>query len=152
MTENERSQLEAIHALAPAAGSGVGAALAQRFFARPDWLDKLEAGLINALEAQHKIYDKSAGGVVTYPDGKTQLAAVFGLMAHMEGEPVKRIIHEVRRGRDAESLQDELSRSPALREAAREMLEAAEHAAGGPSVEPGEVIELPPAAGAAGGF
>jgi hypothetical protein len=153
MTDLEKEQWEAIRALAPAAGTGVGSALAQRFFGRPDWLDKLEASLINALGAEHRVYGGKGVGIITYPDGKTQLAAVLGLMSHMDGEPVKRIIHEVRRGRDAESLQDELTRSPALREAAREMLDAAEKSAGsGAAVEPSAVIDLPPADGAAGSF
>jgi len=142
-----------LSALAPAAGTGIGAQIAAGFLARGDWLALCVDALVAALQANCKVYDKANNCLVTYPDGRTRLEAVHKIWSHLEGEPVKRIIHEVRRGRDAESLQDDLARSPALREAAAEMLAAAERqAAGGAQVEPGAVIDLPPTDSAAGSF
>jgi NAD(P)-dependent dehydrogenase (short-subunit alcohol dehydrogenase family) len=149
----DTTQQNDLSALAPAAGSGIGAQIAAGFLARGDWLALCIDALVAALQANCKVYDKANNCLVTYPDGRTRLEAVHKIWSHLEGEPVKRIIHEVRRGRDAESLQDELTRSPALREAAREMLDAAEKSAGsGAAVEPSAVIDLPPADGAAGSF
>lgn len=142
----------ALEALAPAAGSGAGEVIAAEFVARPNWVKKCVDALYTALDAKTVVVCRD-GTEHSSPDGRTQLMAVIAVWNHLSGEPVKRIIHEVRRGRDAESLQDELTRSPALREAAREMLDAAEKSAGsGAAVEPSAVIDLPPADGAAGSF
>lgn len=47
-------------------------------------------------------------------------------MAHMEGEPVKRIIHQHLGGAGAPDLLGALQESPALRDAARALLEKAD--------------------------
>jgi hypothetical protein len=119
---------EAIELLAPASGSGVGKQIAQRLLSRPDWLDLVENALVHALTAQSRFYDNATKSHVVMQDAKTQLAAVLGIWSHLEGDPIKRVIHE-RGGSGSspvEDLEAALANSPALAAAVRRTLAKAE--------------------------
>ncbi len=115
--------------LAPAAGAGIGKLIADRLLADPDFVGEMVDAARNGLKATRTEYtghgrDREAEQV---PDFKTQLQAFALLLAHMEGEPIKRIVHQHLGGSGLAidplaALQD----SPALRDAARRMLEKSE--------------------------
>jgi NAD(P)-dependent dehydrogenase (short-subunit alcohol dehydrogenase family) len=111
--------------LAPAAGSGIGKAIAKELLSRGGIVEKLADALENALTATRRTWDSGTKQWVEEPDTRSQLQAVFGLIAHMEGEPIKRVIHQHLGGKgDVDPLQA-LQDSPALREAAERMLHRA---------------------------
>lgn len=112
--------------LAPAAGAGIGKILADRLLALPDFVEKMQAVAIRCLSATQKRWIKETNTTVEEPDLKIQSTMFFGLLAHMEGEPIKRIIHQhLGAGKEIDPLAA-LQESPALREAAKAMLEKAE--------------------------
>ena len=111
--------------LAPAAGAGIGKILADRLLAEPDFVESMIAAVKNGLKATRSFYVKG-DGMQTEPDSKTQLQAFALVMAHMEGEPVKRIIHQHLGGAGTVDPLAALRESDALRDAARAMLEKAE--------------------------
>lgn len=114
-------------ALAPAAGAGIGLKIAQTLLDDPEFIPAMVAAAKGGLEATRSYYDKGAGAVVTEPDFRTRIQTLALLLAHMEGEPIKRIIHQHLGGvADVDALAA-LKASPALREAAGRMLANAEH-------------------------
>jgi hypothetical protein len=113
-------------ALAPAAGAGVGKLLADRLLGRPDFLDTMEAVAARALSATARRWDPGAKEWIVEPDMRTQSGMFFGLLAHMEGEPIKRIIHQHLGGNGSVDPLAALQESPALRDAARRLLEKAD--------------------------
>lgn len=117
-------------ALAPAAGSGVGKLLADRLLADPEFLDDLVAACKNGLKATRTYYvstGKGEGHHETEPDFRTQLQAVGLLLGHMEGDPVKRVVHQ-HLGGNGQRIDPlaALQESPELRAAARRLLDKAE--------------------------
>jgi hypothetical protein len=127
--------------LAPGAGTGIGKKLAERFLDRPDCIQLLENAFVGALKADLRYYDKDAKKMVIYPDGKTRLNAAMGLLAQLEGEPVRRIVHQVINGSANQAgLMDELAHSPALRSAMRKTIDEAERVA---EAQLGEVVDIP---------
>lgn len=71
-------------------------------------------------------FDKASGEWVSDPDMKVRTATFFGLLAHMEGEPIKRIVHQHLGGAVSESdLVDVLRDSPALLAAVERKIENA---------------------------
>lgn len=114
--------------LAPAAGAGVGKKLAERLLARDDFMPLMEAAAIDGLQAMApRRWDKDTQDWITDPDMKTRTAVFFGLIANMEGEPVKRIIHQHVGGGGRVDLVQSLHDSPALLDAAKAMIAKAEH-------------------------
>lgn len=79
--------------LAPASGAGVGKILADRLLSNSDFIPALEAAMMGGLKATRSFWSKEAG-MVTEPDFRVQVQTAALLLAHMEGEPVKRIIHQ----------------------------------------------------------
>lgn len=79
--------------LAPASGAGIGKILADRLLANPDFVPALENAMLGGLKASRSFWSKDAG-LVTEPDFRVQVQTAALLLAHMEGEPVKRIIHQ----------------------------------------------------------
>lgn len=82
--------------LAPAAGAGIGKIVADELLARnigKKLADALERGL-TATTKRWVQTGKGEGYMDEQPDTRSQLQAAMGIMAHMEGEPVKRIIHQ----------------------------------------------------------
>lgn len=108
--------------LAPAAGSGIGAKLANALLADPDFLPAMVQAAQDGLHATRSFYDKGAGGVVTEPDFRVRIQTLALLLAHMEGEPIKRVIHEFRKGGVDPT---EALSSPAAIEAAERMIAGA---------------------------
>jgi hypothetical protein len=80
--------------LAPAAGAGVGKLLADALLSDPDFLPSMKAALMGGLKATRSYYDKGQGGQVVEQDSRVQVQTVALLLAHMEGEPIKRIVHQ----------------------------------------------------------
>lgn len=79
--------------LAPAAGAGIGKKVADALLAQDGFVDLMVNAMTNGLKATRSFYVKDEG-MQTEPDFKVQLQAAALIMAHMEGEPVKRIIHQ----------------------------------------------------------
>lgn len=79
--------------LAPAAGSGIGKKIADALLAQDGFIELMVGAMTNGLKATRSFYVKGEG-LQTEPDPKVQLQAAALIMAHMEGEPVKRIIHQ----------------------------------------------------------
>ncbi len=83
--------------LAPAAGAGIGKILADRLLAEPGFVDAMIAAVMGGLRATRSFWAKDANGkptLTTEADSKVQLQAFSMVMAHMEGEPIKRVIHQ----------------------------------------------------------
>ncbi len=114
--------------LAPAAGAGIGKLLADRLLAEPTFLSLMVDAAMNGLKATRSFWTGKGDSaqLVTEPDSKVQLQAFALLLAHMEGEPIKRIIHQHLGGAGPLDPLAALQDSPELREAARKMLEKAE--------------------------
>ena len=115
-------------ALAPAAGAGIGKILADRLLADPDFEQLMVDAAKDGLRATRSFSVGRGGGatVETEPDFRTRIQAFTILMAHMEGEPIKRIVHQhVGNGGVLDPLAA-LQDSPALRDAARRLLEKSE--------------------------
>lgn len=111
--------------LAPAAGAGIGKKIADALLAQPDFVPNMVAALSNGLKAHRSFYVKDEG-LQREPDFKVQLQAAGLIMAHMEGEPVKRIIHQ-HLGADGKlDLRGALQDSPELAAAVAAELEKAQ--------------------------
>ena len=117
---------EKIITLAPAAGAGIGKLLAEKLLNDPDFMPAMIAALMGGLKATRSYYDKGAGAVVTEADSRVQVQTVALLLAHMEGEPVKRIIHHHLGAGGKLDLQAALRESPELAEAVQRELRNAE--------------------------
>lgn len=133
--------------LAPAAGAGMGKAIAEYLLAQPGFIEDMGQVILRAIKAKTRHWDREAREFIIEDDCKTQLAAFFGCVAHMEGEPVKRIIHQFLGGQGKVDPLAALRESPALREAAAEMLQKAEWRTSGRAehkrpkkAEPAEVV------------
>lgn len=113
-------------ALAPAAGAGVGKAIADYLLSQPHFIEDMGQVILRAIKAKTRHWDREAREFILEEDCKTQLAAFFGCVAHMEGEPVKRIIHQFLGGQGRVDPLAALRESPALREAAADMLRKAD--------------------------
>lgn len=111
--------------LAPAAGAGIGKILAERLLADPTFVDAMVDAVMNGLRATRTYFVKGQTEPISEPDSKTQLHAFALVLAHMEGEPIKRIIHQHLGGTGAVDPLAALQDSPALREAAGRLLEKA---------------------------
>ncbi len=114
--------------LAPAAGAGIGKIIADKLLSDPEFIPLMIEAVTNGLRATRTEYtghgkDREAEQV---PDFKTQLQAFALLLAHMEGEPIKRVIHQHLGGTGSVDPLAALQDSPALRDAARRMLAKAE--------------------------
>ena len=142
------SQTESL-ALAPGAGSGVGRQFAAALLADPEFVGELVAAARRGLRATRSWYDKNTKEVVQEADSRVQVQTLALLLAHLEGEPIKRVIHEhVGAGRDVD-LVAELRANPALRDAVDRLREKADWRTGGgerarkrlKQVGPTEVVE-----------
>ena len=124
----EEAQVE----LAPAAGHGIGRKLAEVMLADPGFVKDLADAFRGSLKATTWYYDSGSKERVEVADNKTRLAAAMGILANMEGEPVKRVIHQ-HLGVGGESavgaLDAAMAGSEGLREAMRRKVEKAEREA-----------------------
>ncbi len=117
-----------IASLAPAAGAGIGKILADRLLADPSFIDLMCAAITNGLKATRSFWTGKGetAQLVTEADSKTQLQAFALILAHMEGEPIKRIVHQ-HLGADGSGVDPlgALRDSPALMAAVERTLEKA---------------------------
>ena len=111
--------------LAPAAGAGIGKMIADELLSRPGFVTRMCDALDNGLTATRRTWDSGSKQWVEEPDTRSQLQAFFGCVAHMEGEPVKRVFHQHSSTGHIDPL-EALRASPELRDAARRELEKAE--------------------------
>lgn len=114
--------------LAPAAGAGIGKVFADQLIADPAFVRLIVDAAKDGLSATRSFWcGKGATGYLeTEPDFRVRIQTLALVLAHMEGEPVKRIIHQhLGLGRDVDPLAA-LKESPALRESARRLLEKAD--------------------------
>lgn len=111
--------------LAPAAGSGIGKILFERLMAEADFVDLLVAALRSGLQANFpRRWDKETESWQADPDAKTRVHTVLAIVAHAEGEPVKRIIHQHLHNGKLDTL-SALRESPALLAAVEREVEKA---------------------------
>lgn len=103
--------------LAPAAGAGIGKMLADALLAKSGFLDEMVEAASGGLTATSRRWDRDSDGWIVEPDFKTRLAALALLLAHMEGEPIKRIIHQHLGGEGRIDPQTALQDSPELQAA-----------------------------------
>jgi len=109
-------------ALAPGAGHGVGKMIAAELLGRDGIIKRIADAFERGLGATRRTWDSGAKCWVEEPDTRSQLQAAFGILAHMEGEPIKRIIHEIKKsGIDPLEALD----SPAAVQAAERMVAGA---------------------------
>lgn len=114
--------------LAPAAGSGIGKLLADALLKSPDFVDEMRDVILRGLRAEmpSRWDPASKQWAEAQPDCRTQIQTLSLVLAHMEGEPIKRIIHQhIGDGKAVDPLAA-LQESPALRDAARRLLEKSE--------------------------
>ncbi len=144
--------------LAPAAGAGIGKKLAEELTNDPEFLSLLVAAAKDGLRATRSFWvGKNGGGhLEVEADFRVRIQALALLLAHMEGEPIKRIIHQHLGGTGPLDPLAALQDSPELREAARKMLEKAEWKTSGRQAHkrPEKIVQAEPAdqAPAPGGF
>lgn len=104
--------------LAPAAGSGIGKALADALITDKEFQPLMLAAAKGGLVATRKMWAKTgpngSGELHEEPDWRTRMQTFFGLLAHMEGEPVKRIIHQHQGAAGGIDLKATLRESPEL--------------------------------------
>lgn len=119
---------EAAISLAPAAGAGIGKILAEQLLADPEFIPLMLAAVKNGLKASRSFYrgKGEAAELITEADSRTQIQTFALLMAHMEGDPVKRVIHQHLGGGGNVDPLAALQESPELRAAARRLLDKAE--------------------------
>jgi hypothetical protein len=110
---------------APAAGSGIVRDVAAELATRPGFVQKMADALENGLTATKRMWDAGSKQWIEEPDTRCQLQALFGAFSHFVGDPQKRILHEHIAAAGIDPL-GALRESPALREAAKAMLDKAE--------------------------
>lgn len=111
--------------LAPAAGTGIGKLLADSLLVDPKKLaEEMRAVVERGFHAQKRVWDAGAKTWAYEEDCRTQIQTLALVLAHMEGEPIKRIVHQ-HLGEVMADAQVQLRESPALREALEHELEKA---------------------------
>ena len=111
--------------LAPMAGAGMGKRLADYLLAQPDFIKEMGDVILRAIKAKTRHWDREAREFMIEDDCKVQLQAFALCVAHMEGEPVKRIIHQHLTGPGGPDLGAALRDSPELQAALESELQKA---------------------------
>jgi len=121
--------------LAPAMGAGIGKLLAEKLLADPEFIPLMTSAAIEGLRAMSpRRWDKETSSWECDPDYRTRSQMFFGLLAQMEGEPIKRIIHQHLGGAVTKTdLVEALQESPALTDAVERTLANAKHRQKNPS-------------------
>ncbi len=128
MPDSDLQTIANIATLSPAAGAGIGKVLADALTSDKEFLPLMIDAAKDGLKAERSFWvkDGMSGRLETEPDMRIRTQTLFGLLAHMEGEPIKRIIHQhLGAGGTVDPLAA-LQASPELRAAARRELEKAE--------------------------
>lgn len=110
--------------LAPGAGTGIGKEVAAALLKREAIAEDMAAALVRALTAKRRTWCSTSKMHIEEDDTRSQLQAVFGILAHLEGDPVRRTIHEHVDGRKIDHMQAVQS-SPAMRRAAQHVIDKA---------------------------
>lgn len=112
--------------LAPGAGQGIVKKVFDELLSDANFVKEMVAAAhdgLNAMTARR--WDREAnngkGGWICDPDYKTRVHTLFGLFAQAEGEPVKRVMHEIHRTGQLDPLAA-LRDSPALQDAAERLI------------------------------
>lgn len=104
--------------LAPAAGAGVGKLLADALLADPDFIPLMRDAARGGLKAMTpRRWDKDSNDWIQDEDCRVRIQTLALILAHMEGEPIKRIIHQHTGASGQLDVAGALTDSPALREA-----------------------------------
>jgi len=112
--------------LAPASGAGIGKVFAEGLIADPSFKKELIAVAMRGLRAQTpRRWDKDLREWVQDDDMRVQIQTLALILAHMEGEPIKRVVHQ-HLGAPAMDPFQTMQDSPAAREAMRRLLDKAE--------------------------
>ncbi len=113
--------------LAPSAGTGIGKIFADKLLSDPEFVTLLTDAAKDGLRADRSFWcGKGADGhLETEPDMRTRIQTLALVLAHMEGEPIKRIIHQHLGGAGAVDPLAALQESPALMAAAEAIIEKA---------------------------
>ena len=111
--------------MAPAAGQGIMKKVADYLLAQPEFIEQMGQVIIRGLSAKTRYWDPAEKSWLIMDDCKTQVQTFTVCVANMEGEPIKRILHQ-HIGTGAIDPLAAMQESPALREAARAMLEKAD--------------------------
>ncbi len=131
--------------LAPASGIGIGKLVADALLGDGDFVEVMRQTARDCLNATTERYDREEKKVLTVPDYRTRAQMFFGLLAQMEGEPIKRIVHQHIGGNIVDPIAA-LNDSPALRAAVERALEKSRfrtrHATPGESLVAGETLDL----------
>ncbi len=119
--------------LAPSAGSGIGKALADALISDPEFLPLMVDAAKDSLKATRSFWCGKGGDgyLETEPDMRIRVQGLALILAHMEGEPVKRIIHQHLGGAGTIDPLAALQESPALMEAAKRLIDKAAYRTGG---------------------
>jgi hypothetical protein len=134
--------------LAPAAGSGIGKAIADALISDAEFLPLMLDAAKDGLRASRSFWAKTGGDgrgeLHNEPDMRIRTDTLFRLLAHMEGEPVKRIIHQHLGAGGQVDLLAALRESPALRDAAAALVEKADwkHSGKSASKRPKAVVKV----------
>ena len=131
--------------LAPGAGAGIGKAIADELLKQPGFIDLMRQTAIEGLKAANKRWNIATKQMDVEPDWKVRAQWFFGLLAQMEGDPIKRIVHQ-HLGTGAIDPVGAMQDSPALVAAVERALENAKFRTrrqkpAAPS-EPGETLDL----------
>ena len=128
--------------LAPGAGQGVVREVFKRLLDDPQTIDEMVQAAHDGLKAMApRRWDKDSQTWIQDPDYRVRVQTLFGLFAQAEGEPIKRIIHEVRKG--VGGAPDEmLAESPAAIEAAKRMIAGAEARRRKADLKKAEVVDV----------
>lgn len=111
--------------LAPAAGAGIGKMLAELLLKDPTFIPLMRDVALGCLHASQPRWCPESKTTERIPDFKIQAQMFFGLLAHMEGEPIKRILHQHMGPNGIDTLAA-MQDSPALLEAVKREVAKAE--------------------------
>ncbi len=129
--------------LTPGAGQGIGKLIFDRILQeRPEFISLMVDTAIDGLKAMSpRRWDKDTQQWLQDPDYRVRMQTWFGLLAQAEGEPIKRIVHEIRKsGIDPLEALD----SPAAVQAAERMVAGARAKLRrkGVGMKPAEVVDV----------
>ena len=85
----------------------------------------MEEVIVRGFNATKRLWDAGSKQWVEEPDMRSQLQTLFGVLAHMEGEPIKRIVHEHLNRGNGVDLTEILRNNPDLAAEARRQLDKA---------------------------
>ncbi len=115
----------AIATLAPAAGAGIGKMVADLLLIDGSYAAEVAEAFRRGLRAKVRRWDQALKDWIVDDDCRTQLQAAALSLAHMEGEPIKRVIHQHLGTTGEINLQAAVAESPQLQEQLKRLLENA---------------------------